>query len=326
MSDDLILIVEDIRVMAKLLQSTIADLADIQTVASGAEALKVAADKQPSLILLDIVLPDIDGFDVCRRLKADDATKHIPVIIITGLHTDTEDETSGFASGAVDYILKPFEREIVRARVKTQLELVRGRRELEAANKELAYLAAVDPLTKCFNRRYFMNAAESEIARMKRHGTELTVAMIDIDRFKAINDRFGHESGDRVLADVAEICGHTLRREDTLGRLGGEEFGILLPATEKDGAIEVLHRLKTRISHQVSVVARETVSLTVSIGMTDVSEEDSSIDDALRRADKALYTAKKLGRNRIVYEPSVPVELPASTFPMTDPHDGEFGG
>ena len=325
MTDDLVLIVEDIRVMAKLLESTISDLATVVAAASGAEALKVAADKQPSLILLDIVLPDIDGFEICRRLKANEATKHIPIIIITGLHTETEDETSAFALGVVDYIRKPFERSIVRARVKTQLELVRGRRELEAANKELAYLAAVDPLTKCFNRRYFMNAAEGEIARMKRHSTELTVAIIDIDRFKMVNDRFGHEAGDRALATVAEICEQSLRREDTLGRLGGEEFGILLPATEKQGANEVLQRLKSRISHQVSLVAGETVSLTVSIGMTDVSEDDDSFDQALRRADKALYTAKKLGRNRIVYEPSVPAELPPSTFPMHDPREIDFG-
>lgn len=325
MTDDLVLIVEDIRVMAKLLESTISDLATVITAQSGAEALKVAADKQPSLILLDIVLPDIDGFEISRRLKANEATKHIPIIIITGLHTETEDETSAFALGAVDYIRKPFERSIVRARVKTQLELVRGRRELEAANKELAYLAAVDPLTKCFNRRYFMNAAEGEIARMKRHSTELTVAIIDIDRFKMVNDRFGHEAGDRALATVAEICEHSLRREDTLGRLGGEEFGILLPATDQQGANEVLQRLKSRISHQVSLVAGESVSLTVSIGMTDVSEDDDSFDQALRRADKALYTAKKLGRNRIVYEPSVPAELPASTFPMNDPREIDFG-
>lgn len=325
MTDDLVLIVEDIRVMAKLLESTISDLAAVITAESGAEAIKVAADKQPSLILLDIVLPDIDGFEICRRLKANEATKHIPIIIITGLHTETEDETSAFALGAVDYILKPFERSIVRARVKTQLELVRGRRELEAANKELAYLAAVDPLTKCFNRRYFMNAAEGEIARMKRHSTELTVAIIDIDRFKMVNDRFGHEAGDRALATVAEICEHSLRGEDTLGRLGGEEFGILLPATDKQGANEVLQRLKSRISHQVSLVEGESVSLTVSIGMTDVSEDDDSFDQALRRADKALYTAKKLGRNRIVYEPSVPAELPPSTFPMHDPREIDFG-
>ncbi|WP_262691349.1 diguanylate cyclase [Kordiimonas aestuarii] len=324
MSDDSVLIVEDIRVMAKLLESTISDLAEVRAVDCGTDALRVARDIQPSLILLDIVLPDIDGFEVCKRLKADDATRHIPVIIITGLHTETEDETSGFALGAVDYILKPFEREIVRARVKTQLELVRGRRELEAANKELAYLAAVDPLTKCFNRRYFLSAAESEIARMKRHGTELAVAMIDIDRFKSINDRFGHEAGDKVLANVAEVCEHSLRREDTLGRLGGEEFGIILPATDHDGAMEVLQRLKSRISHQVSVIARETVSLTISIGLTDVSGDDGSVDDALRRADKALYTAKKLGRNRIVYEPSTPADLPPSSFPMHDPHDGDF--
>ncbi len=309
--------------MAKLLQSTVCDLAEVRAVASGEEALRTAADLQPSLILLDIVLPDIDGFEVCKRLKADDATKDIPIIIVTGLHTETEDETSGFALGAVDYILKPFEREIVRARVKTQLELVRGRRELEAANKELAYLAAVDPLTKCFNRRYFMNTAESEIARMKRHGTNLTVAMLDIDRFKSINDRFGHEVGDLALSNVAEICEHTLRREDTLGRLGGEEFGIILPATAQEGAMEVLNRLKTLISHQVSMLDGETVSLTVSVGLTDVCDQDASIDDALRRADKALYTAKKLGRNRIVFEPSVPAALPPSSFPMHPSQEGE---
>ncbi|WP_417461954.1 diguanylate cyclase [Kordiimonas sp.] len=324
MSDNQVLIVEDIRVMAKLLESTIADLAQVNTVETGEAALLYARDHQPTLILLDIVLPDLDGFEVCKRLKADDATKHIPIIIITGLHTETEDETSGFALGAVDYILKPFERAIVRARVKTQLDLVNRTQELEAANKELAYLAAVDPLTKCFNRRYFMSTAESEIARMKRHGTELAVAMLDIDRFKAINDRFGHEVGDRVLAEVAEICEQTLRREDTLGRLGGEEFGVLFPSTDHEAAMGVLQRLKSRISHQVSVIARETVSLTISIGLTDVDPSDENIDAALRRADKALYMAKRLGRNRVIYEPSTPVELPPSTFPMEDPQNGDF--
>ena len=323
--DDIVLIVEDVRVMAKLLESTISDLATVVTAHSGAEAFDAIAKQLPSLILLDIVLPDTDGFEICKRLKADNKTKHIPVIFITGLHTETHDETSGFEFGAVDYILKPFEREIVRARVRTQLELVRRTRELETANTELAYLAAVDPLTKSFNRRYFLNTADVELARTKRHGLDLVVAMLDIDRFKSINDRFGHDAGDQVLAEIVETCQQALRREDTLGRLGGEEFGILFPATDHDAAMVVLQRIARRLARQVSVISGENIVLTMSVGLTDVTSEDQTIDDALRRADKALYRAKKLGRNRIIFEPSVPVELPKSTFPMDVPLPPEFG-
>jgi len=302
MFQETVLIVDDTRLMTQILSSLIEGQANVISAMEGEGAIKLATEKQPDLILLDVVLPGIDGFEVCRRLKADDRTKDIPIIFITGLHKETSDEMSGFELGAVDYITKPFAPLVVQARVKTQLDLARRNKELKERSEELRRLATIDHLTNCFNRRYFMNAADTEISRSRRHDQPLTVAMLDIDHFKLVNDTYGHQTGDLVLVEVARACERALRDEDVLGRVGGEEFAVLLPETDEDGALKVLSRLCADIRALAFDHEGKDVCVTVSVGVTLVLPGDLSIEDAIRRADAGLYAAKKAGRDRIVLE------------------------
>jgi len=302
MFEETVLIVDDTRLMTEILTSLIADQANIISAMEGESAIALAIEQQPDLILLDVVLPGIDGFEVCKRLKADDRTKDIAIIFVTGLHTESADEMSGFELGAVDYVTKPFAPLVVRARVKTQLELARRNKELRERSEELRRLATVDHLTGCFNRRYFMNAADTEISRTRRHDRPLAVAMLDIDHFKQVNDTYGHQAGDLVLIKVAKSCEQALRDEDILGRIGGEEFAVLLPETCEEDALSVLTRMCDNIRALIFVHDGQKIQVTVSVGLTLVLPKDISIDDAIKRADAGLYLAKNAGRDRIVIE------------------------
>lgn len=287
-----ILVIEDSELMREMLSATIGELGDVVLAEDGKTGLKMALSEEPHLILLDVVLPDIDGFRVCEGLKKDERTKHIPVIVMTGLNS-AKAEIKGLNMGAVDFFLKPFEPEIVRARVNTQLELI-------TAREELIQMAMVDSLTNCFNRRHFMNTGDMEISRRKRHGYGLVVAAVDVDHFKPVNDTYGHEAGDLVLQEIADCLKDTVRYEDTVGRIGGEEFAVLLPESDSRGAYSVLERVRENISGIEFVHNGQPFNVTVSIGLTEVEYTDVSINDSLRRADLALYDAKKSGRDRVV--------------------------
>ncbi len=292
MAERKILIIEDSDLMRDLLRATLRDLGTVEAAPDGKSGLKMALDLMPSIILLDIVLPDIDGFRVCEALKKDERTKHIPVIVMTGLDS-AKAELKGLSLGAADFVRKPFEPEIVRARVRTQLELV-------SAREELVYMAMVDSMTGCFNRRHFMNAADMELSRRKRHSYGLVVAVLDVDNFKMINDTYGHEAGDLVLKEIANCCKETVRYEDTLGRIGGEEFAVLLPEADVDGAYVVLERVREKIAAIEYSHNGHIFHVTVSIGLTEVDYDDVAINTALDRADQALYQAKEQGRNIVV--------------------------
>ena len=292
MTEKTILVIEDSDVMREMLRATLTDLGEIVTAENGKSGLEKALELVPALILLDIVLPDIDGFTVCEGLKKDERTKHIPVIVMTGLDS-VKAELKGLALGAADFVRKPFVPEVVRARVATQLELVKTR-------EKLVYMAMVDPLTDCYNRRHFMNAAEMEMSRRKRHSYDLVVAVLDVDHFKAVNDTYGHEAGDLVLKEIANCCKDTVRYEDTLGRIGGEEFAVLLPEADVDGAYAVLERLRENVGQIKFVHNDKPFNVTVSIGMTEVEQFDGAINTALERADKALYKAKRGGRDAVI--------------------------
>jgi len=296
--DHKILIIDDLEIMRTMLSGIASEFAEVVTAATGKEGLIAALEHKPTLILLDVVLPDIDGFKVCDALKKDYRTRDIPVVLVTGMEKDEDAESKGLTIGAADYILKPIKVPVVRARINTQLTLIEKSRELVEANKELMHLAMTDSLTGCFNRRYFMNAADMELSRMKRHGYDVVVAMIDIDHFKRINDTFGHEVGDEVLGVVAKCCDETVRYEDTLGRLGGEEFAVLLPVADAEGAFSVLERLRQTVEG-LTFPASSDLQVTVSIGIAELEPSDISIDAALKRADDAMYRAKKGGRNRV---------------------------
>jgi diguanylate cyclase (GGDEF)-like protein len=242
-------------------------------------------------------MPGMDGYEICRRIKSQH--KDTAVIFITGADGEAE-EATGLGLGAIDYITKPFAPAIVRARVRNHLALVRANEELRTANEALARLAVTDPLTGVANRRRFMEVGAQELMRAQRAGNGLVcVLMLDIDHFKAINDTHGHPAGDAVIQAIAAACVQAVRAIDTVGRLGGEEFGILLPQTECTGAVEVAERLREKIESTVVSTEEGALRVTVSIGVAQGTAKTRAFESLLSAADKALYRAKKAGRNRV---------------------------
>jgi diguanylate cyclase (GGDEF)-like protein len=254
---------------------------------SGEAALIKARETQPDLILLDVMLPGIDGFQVCETLKADPSMRDVPVIFVSGL-TDGLDEERGFKVGGVDYVHKPFLPDIVKARVNTHLKL-------RAVIRELAALARMDELTGLANRRYFDERAEIELDRSRRHQLPLALMMVDIDRFKSINDQGGHSAGDRVLQHVAQTLGQRLTRMDIVARYGGEEFVLLLPSMNGAQAVALAESIRL----DVAALQVHSTTVTVSIGVTEFGASDD-LSSMLERGDQALYQAKHSGRNRVV--------------------------
>ena len=268
---------------------------DILASTSGEEALVLAASESIDLILLDVEMPGMDGYEVCRKLKQNPYTKNIPVIFVSAAN-DVQHETKGLEIGAIDYIIKPSNPAIIKARVKNHLELKKYRDILER-------ISLIDGLTGIANRRHFDQTLEKEWRRALRHGDILSLALIDIDFFKKYNDYYGHIAGDQCLQKVGSILTESLKRASDLGaRYGGEEFVILLPSTAKEGALAVAERIRSNvealgISHEMSEVAKH---VTVSIGVAAIKPElDKVPSNLIRQADSALYQAKNAGRNRV---------------------------
>ena len=262
---------------------------------NGAQTLELAARHLPDLILLDVVMPDMDGYEVLRRLRADPQTEHISVIFISGLDRP-EDEANGLNMGASDYIAKPFNATVVTARVGLHLQVVRQRRMLER-------LANIDGLTGLANRRRFDEVYATEWERARRAGRTLSLALLDIDCFKQYNDQYGHPAGDRVLRSVARTAASFMRRPvDLAARYGGEELVLLMPETYAEQARHVVTSLtraieQLTIAHCASVVGQV---LTVSAGGATLGEgSKETAAELLEAVDNELYRAKHAGRNRV---------------------------
>ena len=263
---------------------------------NGAQTLERAARHLPDLILLDVMMPDMDGYEVLRRLRADPQTANISVIFISGLDRP-EDEANGLKMGASDYIVKPFNQTVVMARVALHLQVVRQRRMLER-------LANIDGLTELANRRRFDEVYEREWQRARRSGRPLSLALLDIDAFKQFNDRYGHPAGDRALRSVARVAGAAMRRPaDLAARYGGEELLLLMPETDVGDALRVAQAVREavaalNIAHEASSVAP---LLTVSIGGATLvaADADEQPSDLFEAADTQLYRAKQAGRNQV---------------------------
>jgi diguanylate cyclase (GGDEF)-like protein len=266
----------------------------LRVASDGATALAIAQHSEPpDVILLDIMMPGMDGYEVCRRLKSDDATHEVPVIFVSSI-SDAGAEAHGFEVGAVDYIVKPFNAAVTLARVRTHVKLHR-------AQRRLAQLSELDGLTGIPNRRRFDDALAREWKRASRSGTSLALVMVDIDFFKLLNDRYGHPAGDECLKRVAGAMVTALRRPtDLAARVGGEEFAALLADTDLDGALQVAQSAADnvralRIDHTSSPHGRATVSC----GVAAVRPHGSIAPlELLERADRALYRAKSDGRDR----------------------------
>jgi len=282
-----VLIVDDSPSILKMLASCIKGLCQMKTAHSGRECLEIAVQMpQPDLILLDVSMPEMDGYEVCEQLKANPVTAAIPVIFVTGLQGE-KDEEKGLMIGAVDYITKPFRPAIVAARVSTHLTI-------KLQQDKLNQLAFYDQLTGLYNRHYLMNVAKQKMQAAQQQQHPLWVLMIDVDHFKSINDNHGHSVGDLVLQQVGEALAIDDETAVT-ARSGGEEFVILFDQCEDEEAfnkaILLLDAIESLNPHKINV--------TISIGMAKMSEQDKDFDSLLKRADIALYKAKENGRNRL---------------------------
>lgn len=265
-------------------------------VTSAAKTLAFLKDRKPDLILLDVLMPDMDGYDLCRKIREDEANRAIPIIFLTA-KTDEKDILKGFESGGVDYITKPFNTSELLARVRTHIDLKQVR-------EKLYELSITDDLTGLHNRRHFKHILRREISRSVRHGVDLCLGIIDIDHFKMINDTNGHETGDRVLRALADVFNAAFRKCDITGRIGGEEFAVLLPETDLDGAMLVTDRFRERVEQESGRLLDGVGTFTVSIGITQRAVDTDDIDSLMKQADQALYRAKREGRNRVcVYSP-----------------------
>ncbi|MEG3437817.1 diguanylate cyclase [Pannus brasiliensis CCIBt3594] len=295
-----LLIVDDIGHNLQLLE-TILERAKYRVVraTNGERALEQIERKAPDLILLDLMMPGMDGLQVCRILKADDRYREIPIIFLTA-NNESKNLIEAFQSGAVDYITKPFNVLELLARVKTHLELKHAKDQLQQALRELEQLVLTDPLTRVSNRRHLYQVAEMEIARTRGYNYPFSALILDIDRFKQVNDTYGHLVGDEVLQSVASIVKNTLRQEDCLARFGGEEFVVLLPHTDSSGAIAVANRIRDLIASSSIVIGGKEIAVTASIGVATFGFDDRDLDDLLNRADEALLNAKRQGRDRCV--------------------------
>ena len=246
----------------------------------------------PALLLLDWMMPEPDGVEICRRLRAAGKRSHSHVLMISGRDT-ADDLVEGLDAGADGYIKKPFDLREVRAHV-------RAAERTLIAQDALRARAITDELTAALNRRGFVERLQHELALVARDGRELSVLMIDVDHFKAVNDSHGHSAGDEVLRELVGRIRTELRAYDDVGRLGGEEFAVLLPACLGADALRVAERLRARIASAAMSTQAAEVSITVSIGVISVDTlAEYTPEDVLAHADRALYAAKTGGRNRV---------------------------
>ncbi len=320
-----LLLVDDDPAMIQVMAKVLNGIGRLRFATSGPLALQKMAELPPDLVLLDGDMPDMDGFEVCRRMKADPALQDIPVIFVTGM-SSTAEELHGLEVGASDFITKPISEPLLIARARTQLRV-------KALTDQLREVAATDGLTGLANRRSFDEALQREWARAQRSGRPLALLMLDVDHFKAYNDHYGHPAGDDCLRQVAQcLKGGMQRRTDMVARYGGEEFVALLPETDTPGAHGVAAGIHAQLQalalpHEASKTAPQ---VTVSIGIgtfgprpqgwqADLADPDPA--SLVKAADSALYSAKAAGRarsaHREVPDPAAHEATPAAgTAPL----------
>ena len=262
---------------------------DIIPILNGQKALKLIKEEDISLVLLDIVMPELDGFEICKLLKNDASTQHIPVIFITA-KTDEISIAKAYEAGGDDYVSKPLKKTEIRARVKTQLKL---RQMIE----HLEFLASNDSMTGVFNRRKFFELA-NPLFNEKKENT--FIGMIDIDYFKKVNDTYGHDVGDMVIKSVAKIVGELIDSKVIFARIGGEEFVLMCNHLEKTSFLNMLDSIRELIENFTLKYNDSNINVTVSIGASEIDSTTKTIDELLKQADLSLYEAKSTGRNRVV--------------------------
>lgn len=283
-----VLIVDDERTSLDVLNGILKDTCTVHVAKTGEAALKLAREESPDLILLDIVMPDMSGFDVLAQLKESVMTKDIPVIFITGLRS-AADEERGFFLGAVDYITKPFKNSIARARIGTHLRVVRQMRTIER-------LGMLDPLTDLPNRRCFDDRIAIEWSRAVRERTPIGLLLMDVDDLRRYNETRGYPQGDLALQAAARLIEGALRRPtDIVARIGGDEFAAIMPGTGLAGALSVAEIVRAEVE-----MASPEGGISISVGVAACKPTvESSLTSFLSDAERALYVAKVQGKNRV---------------------------
>jgi diguanylate cyclase (GGDEF)-like protein len=277
---------------------------EVTEVANGSDCLAAYEHKQPNLVLLDVMMPDMSGFDCCTELLKHPFSRHTPILMITSL----EDQTSvdqAFAAGAIDFITKPVQWPVLRHRIRLILENIHLQKSLEGANLQLTRLATIDPLTDLANRRIFTACLKKEWRRLARERLPLSLLMLDVDCFKSYNDTYGHQTGDHCLRQIA----HALKKSaetspgNLVARYGGEEFSIVLPGTPLVSAVAIAEAMlqavqALSIPHQKSTVSQY---VSISLGAAAMLPSDQvSYEKLIAAADAALYRAKQAGRNQVM--------------------------
>lgn len=273
---------------------------EVEEASRGEEALERIKANPPDLVLLDVMLPGIDGYAVARQIKTDASLQFIPVILVTA-RDSTEDKVAGLDAGADDYLTKPINFPELEARVRSMLRIRELQSELEVKNRELERLSITDGLTGLYNHRHVHEIVHEEFERAKRSDEALSVVMLDLDFFKDVNDRYGHQAGDAMLRSMANILRETAREIDKLGRYGGEEFIAVLPGTTTESAAIFAERVREGVARHRFDVGTAKLKTTISAGVA--THPDPAVGDPgdlVRLADEALYAAKAAGRNRVV--------------------------
>lgn len=294
-----VLVVEDSRSISHLIKAFVNDLGhDVAVAATGEEALQLFDPDTIDLVLMDIALPGIDGYEVTRRIRAQLGDKWIPIIFLSAQLGD-EHFVEGIQAGGDAYLYKPVNGPVLQSMVAAMGRIGAAQQALQDANDKLQEMAFLDPLTGLYNRRGLLNHLEKEWGRARRNRTALSVLVMDVDHFKAYNDHYGHLEGDRCLEQIGETIAKNLHRAaDVACRYGGEEFLLLLPDTAREGAIEVAKRIQ--LAFQEAALAHEKSPtcdhVTVSIGIAERGDEGGP-EALIRKADQYLYKAKELGRN-----------------------------
>ncbi|MGE5677575.1 MAG: diguanylate cyclase [Pseudomonadota bacterium] len=278
---------------------------DLYIADSGDTALQLTSENAFDLILLDIMMPDMDGFETCYKIREGEKNKDVPVIFLTA-KVDIDSIVNGFELGAVDYIRKPYNGMELKVRVKNHIELKKAREEMEEKNlrlqeayDQLKVLATTDPLTKLLNRREMLNRIEYEKTSYGRKRQPFSLIICDIDFFKKVNDNYGHECGDLVLKHVAKLLGDNIRDQDSACRWGGEEFLLLLPDTFSSGSAVLAEKLREVIENTDFEYNGNHLKLTMTFGISNY-RGTGSLDELISSADKAMYEGKKNGRNCIM--------------------------
>lgn len=296
MEKDTVLVIDDSIIICNIIKN-ILESSELQIVMahSGEEGILIANSIYPALILLDIIMTGIDGYETCRALKSDPKTREIPVIFITG-NNDTDSVLKGFAVGAADYVPKPFIPEELEARVKVHMQNIKNQRELRALMHELKEMAVTDYLTKLYTRRYFMERLQEFV---NRDDHPLSLILFDVDHFKKINDTYGHNAGDAVLVDISKIFRLIAREEDIISRWGGEEFILCLPDTNVNWAFHIAEKLRTEINKYIFQYETLFFKCSVTGGVIQYNRTISA-EKNISIADQALYYGKSNGRNSCV--------------------------